>query len=577
MVRSMVSSEVVSNNNKSCERTGLQQTKSQHLRPPPTYYSDSNVMNATTPTHIESNALPKEHMACSKPLGSPPRRGNAHTLFKLCSTVKSDIQGYIANRYKALLRTTNETKKPTGTKLVYHLSLEDTGEDEYVLSPSMQDLVATYCDEEDDDCLWNDATCLHSGTALPKEHQYGGFVEADDQDNISVLATTVDEEYHTTAIKPSPDAHNNVAHDEDLRKARLSRSHNTTSLAEIMMTVDNNDAPLSDVLESDSDSDEDIASLVQKIEYKFASLAKARDTNASLLDVTPKEDPSTPPNRTKASRQTSVAPPDTIVDIALPSQVDCTRRRSGLRRHGRLSLAHLISQANDDDFDTDDDFESFHHSGLVFPSPSPSTPLSSSLSSEFSSTSGLRVCLDPIFPGHSPCHHHVQRKFGRSAASALKSFRFRFECVQSAGENNGYCKWWRDMKNTPGVEQGLVHGGSWLQWEIKFTDEENEEDEELEIAISSSILEDVDGSVVSYGDEPDASGFLDESEVDNVDAVDSDSEPETSRSEVSLLDVDVDTLANITSRSIAVTLWKILESTALTILLETSLMRVTMN
>lgn len=54
-------------------------------------------------------------------------RGSEFALFKLSKTAKCDIQDYILSRCEARNKDTNELTKPTGTKFVYILQLDDAG------------------------------------------------------------------------------------------------------------------------------------------------------------------------------------------------------------------------------------------------------------------------------------------------------------------------------------------------------------------------------------------------------------------------------------------------------------------
>jgi hypothetical protein len=174
---------------------------------------------------------------------------------------------------------------------------------------------------------------------------------------------------------------------------------------------------------------------------------------------------------------TSVSPlssPDNDTSPEAARKVRLTRSHTG------VSLAALIAAADlgensDESSDTTSDSSASEVSeeddAVVY-----AYAIIPTLASE-RAFSNLHPCLDPTFPGHSPCATYKSLGFGRSRGAALRVVRRRFESQDySTCESNWYRAWMK-KKHEAGGGLVMVNGSSSLRFEV--SSEENPFEEKV--------------------------------------------------------------------------------------------------
>ncbi|CAO2655042.1 Nn.00g117750.m01.CDS01 [Neocucurbitaria sp. VM-36] len=391
-----------------------------------------------------------------KPSIETPMRGDAQTLFKMSSAAKRDIQGFIAGQYKAVDRMGHELTNPTGTKFIFNLSLSDH-EEAFVLSLDAKAVLVNFIHEKHESEPIALASCpplkypASTQSQEPMHNCIEDYMKTYIQHGTTALSTIeeVDED-DTSILPPIPTFEKSSTLDSD-RKARLMRSHNTPSLAQIIASADPRDFPFPDKDESESGSDsdsehsDDLDSTIRKIEKRLAYLAELNeddDLDAKSNDYSKSASLKEIVEQQEQGHCTS--PPGTLVGSAAYPRTTNVHKTLIKRHDNKVPLAHLISLANADDthvLDSDS-----YHSDIP---PSPQTTLYSF---------ALKPCLDPHFPGHTPCHAHEQRAFGRSAEDAVEVLRERFEIAHFEMGHRGSYRAWSGAKG--------VRGGSGLRREV---------------------------------------------------------------------------------------------------------------
>jgi hypothetical protein len=436
----------------------------------------------TTASRIPRPATPKKFRKTSASMVGPIR-GTARALFTRTKAAKNDINDYVIDECGASDKMGHETIQPNGTKFAWDLTRKTYWPGEYHPSAQMEADLRDYidADDEEDEVVaqriiidppsdgWK-SVCIEvlggEEVVLSSKSQADvmstSYYDDDLDDALSVAESLhhghkIHNESHTTTlIEPAQAPANNAstlshASLEAARKARLLRNHKGTSFTALMAG-----AEVQEELSGDSDSDN--VSVVTSLHMDHPSDAHNDEISTKKHNVS---DSPTTPNRYPPSSPASVSPDnDTSPEVARTSTLMCTRDGP--------SLAALIAAADASEFSSDED-----NSDTASDHSDDESPL---VQYTYATTPKLlvrRQCLDPDFPGHSPCVTHQQRTYGRSADAAIKVLRRRFEAVHHVtGDGSWYREYILHKGEGSGETLGMVYGGSGLRNEVSLEEED---------------------------------------------------------------------------------------------------------
>lgn len=406
-------------------------------------------------------------------------RGTARALFTRTRVAKYDIQDSIAEQYEGDGKIRRENIEPTGTRFVWDL----TGEDYW---PGEIHLTEQYINGDVEDEVVLPAIMITSPSesaksvcdnGLGQEHlahdretkdNLSAVLDEEDSDDASPVVTAAhlgllapDEPSATTPTKSPPNTIQTISLSSDLspeaaRRARLMRSHKSTSLAALIASADDLEEPL-------EDDASDTSSVLTPLHIDHI-------INAHNQEITTKKynalNSLKIPSKSPLSSPASISPDnDTSPEVA--RTLPLMRSRDG------PSLAALIAAADASIFPDEDDYPDTASDHSNEEAPLIQYTYSTTPTSLF-----WRPCYDPTFPGHSPCDTHQQHPYGRSADAALRVLRRRFEALHDV---TGDGAWYREyilQKGETGNQQTMVHGGSALRNEVTH-EEEDEYDESV--------------------------------------------------------------------------------------------------
>jgi hypothetical protein len=200
---------------------------------------------------------------------------------------------------------------------------------------------------------------------------------------------------------------------------------------------------------------------------------------------------------TSPHTSSSVSPVSLNVD---DTSAEATRKVCLARSHGGVSLAALIAAAGLDEEDPDlsstsdtssdsEDSELDTSYGYIYSN----TPVCASENGY----SNQPPCLDPTFPGHSPCAGYKSLGFGRSRDDALEAVRRRVESQDYATGQSDWYREWMTAKYEASNTIIMFNGGSSLRYEIS-AEEVHECEVILEEEVKMSLKEELDAVCLSH-------------------------------------------------------------------------------
>jgi hypothetical protein len=538
-----------------------------------------------------------------------PLRGPAHKLSAMSRSTLQDIQGYVSYRYGAQQKMTNEVKKPTGDKFVFHLRPDEMEEakvditdevgtdlaspinDYQEYAPALMDTqhpVSVYSDNlegdvdlevnaEDDQarlilsleveadlityiCTVQDPdeekvrSLRH--IASPHQHdlvlQHADVAEVDiwdqdfelsDDDSVQeAICTplTSPRSAPSTYISPSSSSVTippPTAIGEDFKLVEIPSGRRSRAGFHRVVQVDppsseaNLDEADPELVVSTSSSqhaaflpyadievDEIWRSLQHEKSRKYSIEHNGGYTHGDIDEVAGEDtttdefcddDAKTPVSPSKLilanEEDTSTSPhtPSSVSPVSLnvdDTSAEATRKVRLARSHGGVSLAALIAAAGLDEGDPDSSSTSDTSSD------SEDNGLDTSFGYIYSNTpvrasengySNQPPCLDPTFPGHSPCAGRKSLGFGRSRDAALQAVRRRVESQDYATGQSDWYREWMTAKYEASNSIVMFNGGSSLRYEVS-AEEVHGCEVILEEEVKMSLKEELDAVCLSH-------------------------------------------------------------------------------